>query len=653
MLRKAIYGLILVGVVCVLILTVYGVYPNRALALFSQPYEEALKEGSYIHDMVIRVPGDNVEGTQNFEMVVKNPTPRTLTLTAKWVDPRERCVVNPAEVKLQLDAGAEVTVRSTLTVSQPVRVQELHPPVLKGRWQWSTFAGQGMEPQPITVPVSKSLRVLKAFGKWNTVALVVYLVGILVIGGLASRHITGTRSYFIADGKVNPVIVGMSLLGTYLSAMTMLALSGMSFGTFDWIYTVQLPCLILTAVVITGYVMPKYREAGIVSIYEYLERRIDVSVRIIASACFVLFAIGRMGLLLYLPALAFTTVTGVPLWLAIIGMGVIITVYTVIGGIKAVIWTDAIQVVLFISAGFITLAYVFGNIGALQFIHIGVEFNKFRVLVPGFDPTKIVTAWLVLETIFQTIRIYGTQQDMAQRFLTTGSTHEASISIWIAILGYIPLGFIFYLIGTALFTFFKAHPAVVLPEKPDQIYPFFVIHYMPAGVAGIVIAAIFAAAMSSIDSLMNSNSTVCVEDFLKRFARTERPDAEYLRRARFLTLLWGTLAIVMALMFMEIRYAQIVWGKLMGVATNGMLGLMALAFIPVRINKWSAITGFVASYACLFIMMGTGVIFLLWPVIGNLVCFFVALLINPLYARQERRRPPDHDGEDTWTHLYT
>ena len=219
--------------------------------------------------------------------------------------------------------------------------------------------------------------------------------------------------------------------------------------------------------------------------------------------------------------------------------------------------------------------------------------------------------------------------------MTTPSAKAASRSVWIGILGYIPLGFLFYLIGTALFAFYKAHPDVNLPGAADPMYPHFIVNHLPAGLAGLVIAAIFAAAMSSIDSCMNSSSTVCIEDFYKRFSKKEHTDAHYLKRARFLTLLWGALAMVMGLLFMEIEYAQIVWGKLMGISTNGILGLMALAFLPFRVNKWAAMAGFAFSYVCLFVMMGSGINFLLWPVIGNTVCFLVGLFLHPLFSRGE------------------
>jgi SSS family transporter len=409
----------------------------------------------------------------------------------------------------------------------------------------------------------------------------------------------------------------------------------MAYGAHDWTYTVQLPCLVITAMVITGFVLPRYREAGIVSIYQYLEMRIDVSARLVAAVCFLVFSIARMGLVLYLPALAFSTVTGTPLEVAIVGIGVVITVYTVIGGIEAVIWTDAIQVVVIALGSVLTLGFIFRDLGADTFLAVAVEHNKFRTVIPEFDIYKITTMWLILETLFQTVRIYGTQQDIAQRYMATESTEKANRSVWLAIMAYIPLGFLFYFIGTALFAFYKVHPDVNLPAKADAIFPHFIVNHLPVGIAGLIMPAVFAAAMSSIDTLMNSSSTVCIEDFAKRFGKTQKTDAEYLRQARWLTVVWGILAIVMALLLIRIQYAQIVWGKVMGITTNGILGLMALAFLPFRINKWAALAGFVVAYAALFVMMSAGVIFLLWPVVGNALCFFVALFLHPLYATRD------------------
>ena len=640
MIRNVALGLVFCIVFIVALLLCLGFGPRELARFYDQPYAVALQEGKYLDGMTVWLPGREVPGTITATLEVRNPTPVPLELVASWENLPEGCSITPEDVHISVPSGQASTQQVTLQVTQPEGqdrqvVSTFRPPTLKGVWKWAApSAGSG---EAGDVPLERGLVLRQHFGTTNYAVLFLYLGAMLVMGWWCGRGIIGARSFFTADGKMNFVVVGLSLLGTYLSALTMMGLPGMSYGAHDWTYMAQLPCLLVTAMVITGLVLPRYREAGIISVYEYLERRIHVSARLAGSICFVLFAIGRMGLVLYLPALAFSTVTQTPLWLAIIVMGTVITAYTVLGGMKAVIWTDAIQVVIFIIGAFVTLGFIFSDLGAGRFMDIAIEHNKFRVLIPEFDPKKIVTLWLVMETIFQTIRIYGTQQDMTQRYLATPSVRDANRSVWIAILGYIPLGFIFYFLGTALFAFYKAHPAVNLPGTADPMYPHFILNHLPAGVAGLVIAAIFAAAMSSIDSCMNSCSTVCVEDFWRRFSRKEESDRHYLRLARRLTVCWGLAAVAMALAFMKIKYAQIVWGKVMGISTNGMLGLMALAFLPIRINKWAAGLGFVTSYVVLFLMMGTGVNFLLWPVVGNLTCFFVALFLSPLFTAAEKQ----------------
>ncbi len=461
-----------------------------------------------------------------------------------------------------------------------------------------------------------------------------YLCAMLVVGWFASRGVTNTRSLFLADGKMNHLLVGISLLGTYLSALTMMALPGMAFGKHDWTYMVQLPCLAITGAVITGFILPRYRAAGVVSIYQYLEMRQHVVVRLLAAASFLIFAIGRLGLVLYLPALAFHTVTGFPLAWCIIITGVVVTAYTALGGLKAAVWTDMAQVAVFIGGAFLTLGLILSEVGVERFIDIGLAHNKFRLLALDPDVFQITTYWLILETLYQTIRIYGTQQDMAQLYLSAASTEKAARSVWMGVLMYIPLGFIFYFMGTAFFAFYQVFPDPNLPPKPDQILPYFVVHHLPTGIAGLVLAAIFAASMSSIDACMNSASTVCVEDFVRRFSRRERSDHTYLRLARLLTVLWGVLMILAGLLFMEVQYAQIMWGKVMGFCTNGVLGLMLLAFLPFRVDWRASLTGFVLSYACLAAAVRSDVTFLLWPVIGNTVCFLTALLIHRLLPRR-------------------
>ncbi|NQT87632.1 sodium/solute symporter, partial [bacterium] len=502
-----------------------------------------------------------------------------------------------------------------------------------------------------------------SFGVANYSVLIVYMLAMLAIGWWTSRRISGTRDFFIASGRLGYFVVGVSILTAYMSALTMMGLPGASFRKLDWLFAIQLPFLLITAFIITRFVLKHYRDAGVISVYEFLEQRIHVSSRLMASFCFILFSIGRMGLVLFLPALAFHIVTGADLVTTILVMGAVVTVYTMMGGIEAVIWTDFVQAFVMLAGAAVSVVYVLMGTGG-QFAEIATAHHKFRMVASGTDITGLLTIWLILETIVQTVRIYGTQQDITQRYMTTPSTRDANRSVWIAICGFIPLGFLFLFIGSALFVYYKVNPdphvaALIVNGRADSIYPYFVANSLPAGLAGLVIAAIFAAAMSSIDACMNASSTVCVEDFYRRF-KPGLDDRHHLNVARGLTVVWGLMATGMALLFMNITTVQIVWGKIMGISTNGVLGLMALAFLPRRVNRWAAGIGFVTSYICLFAMMwyieikpafaitfpkmktGAGISYLLWPVVGNLVCFGLALVIDMVIGGG---KPPDDEAE--------
>jgi len=564
----------------------------------------------------------------------------------------------PTPIQVSVDSLADLAPKGEkATAKAHVSIAEQTPEgerVGEGTWDVAFAFTRGETEEAPSWKVAKIEVPSPDFGALNYAVLVLYLLAMLGIGWWTSRRIKSTRSFFIADGRLNWFVVGVSILTAYMSALAMMALPGAAFGKLDWLYAFQLPFLVITAFVITRFVLVRYREAGVISVYQYLEDRIHVSSRLMASLCFIVFSIGRMGLVLFLPALAFSIVTGAPLLPTIIVMGVVVTIYTVMGGMEAVIWTDFVQAVVMLAGAGLGVGYVLAGTGAGEFARIAAEHHKFRMVSGGFDVTQLITIWLVLETIFQTIRIYGTQQDITQRYMTTPSTRKANLSVWIAILGYIPLAFLFFFIGSALFVYYKANPdptvaALIANGRADSIYPYFVASTLPPVLAGLVIAAIFAAAMSSIDACMNASSTVCVEDFYRRFRGEGPGDRHYLNAARGLTILWGILCTVMAILFINITTAQIVWGKIMGVSTNGVLGLMALTFLPRKVNKWAAGIGFVTSYLVLFAMMwfiqitptfavtypvtGGKITFLLWPVVGNLWCFGVAFLLNLVLPR--------------------
>ncbi|MCX7591948.1 MAG: hypothetical protein N2255_10020, partial [Kiritimatiellae bacterium] len=452
-------------------------------------------------------------------------------------------MIRDACLALLVALGLAILALSSLGFGPLDMARMFAHPIRGGTGEASALPTGKPAPQPTTVTGTP-------LGTAGIAVFGTYLVALLAIGIITGRRTRDVSTFFTARGRLNPFVVGLSVLATYLSALTIMGLSGMAFGAHDWTYMVQLPFLVLTGAVVTQIILPRYRKTGAVSIYELLEQNIHVSSRVIAAASFVIFAVGRIGLLLYLPALAVSTVTGFSLPVCIVAVGFITLLYTMLGGMEAVVWTDALQVAVFVAATIFTLRHIVRCEGVEGFLAVGLQHNKFRYLIPSFDPTKITTAWLILETIVQTIRIYGTQQDVVQRYLATPTTKGAAWSVWIGVATYIPLAFLFYFAGTALFVFYKNKPEIPLPAKADAIFPFFAVHQMPPAAGVLVIAAIFAASMSSIDSCMNSASTVCLEDFVRRFRKRQKADAHDLMLARQLTLVLGLLGMGMGFVFM-------------------------------------------------------------------------------------------------------
>ncbi|MBN2581390.1 MAG: sodium/solute symporter [Pirellulales bacterium] len=473
------------------------------------------------------------------------------------------------------------------------------------------------------------------FGIVNYGVVVLYMAALIGVGWYISRRgPEGTRGFFVASGKMNFFIVGISTFAAYLSALTMMGLPAMAFGDYKLFWTIQYPVIIIPAFVVTRWLVGRYRDAGVISVYEYFEQRIGVSARLLGAFSFILFSLARSGLVLLMPALAFHIVTGFPLEATIVIMGLVVTIYTMLGGITAVVWNEFAQACIIFTGATISIIFVLTATGWTDFMQIAAEHHKFEVFRGGFDITRKLSIWLILFAILDGIRTWGTQQDMTQRFLTTPTTPKAKMSVWVAALAYIPFGYLFHFVGVALFVYFTVTPdpaveALKQAERVDAIYPYFVATRLPVGLSGLVITAIFAAAMSSIDSCMNAASAVCVEDFLKRFFQRNRSDRYYLNAARWLTLIWGLVVVALALSFRNIPSAQVIWPKVISVSTNGILGLLALVLWPRRIQGGAAVVGFMASYLVLFyLMFGTTVDDFLWPVFGNATCFLVGLALS-------------------------
>ncbi len=489
-------------------------------------------------------------------------------------------------------------------------------------------------------PGHRSAKVLEAipseskvrFGVLNGAALVVYLGGLLLMGVYFSRREKSTADFFLAGRRIPWWAAGLSIFGTQLSAITFMAIPAKTYGT-NWVYFLGNMCIVLIAPVVVFLYLPFFRRLDITTAYEYLERRFNLPVRLFGSSAFILFQLGRMGIVLFLPALALTTVTGINIHTCILVMALLCTIYTVLGGIEAVIWTDVLQVVVLLGGALISLFIIAGGVegGFGGIIAIGRASQKFHMFNWTWDAT-VAAVWVVLiGNLLSNLFPYTADQTVIQRYLTTRDEKQAAKSVWTNAVLTIPASVIFFGLGTALFVFYKTRPELLNPAlQTDAIFPWFIVQQLPAGISGLVIAGLFAAAMSTLDSSLNSVSTAMVTDFYRRFNPGTR-DKTCLKMARWLTVLLGMVAAGTALLMAtyEIKSLWDLYLKWLSLLGGILAGVFALGIFTQRAHGHGALVGAVISVVVLFMVVSyTRMHLFLYAAVGIVSCSVTGYMVS-------------------------
>lgn len=419
-----------------------------------------------------------------------------------------------------------------------------------------------------------------------------------------SRSVAG---FTAAEGSLPGWLTGLSILGTYISSISFLALPGRAFaGNWNsFVFSLSLP---LATWIGVKYFLPFYRNSGQVSAYAHLEERFGPWARIYASACYLLTQIARIGTVTYLMALPLHVLLGWDIRWIIIATGVVTTAYTFVGGIVGVIWTDAIQtVVLVLGALTCAILMVTGLPGgARQLFEIAAQHDKFSFGSFGASLAE-PTFWVVLVYgIVINLQNFGVDQNYVQRYHTSKSDREARRSVWLGGLLYLPISAVFFFIGTALFAYYTAHPEALPetyrdPTKSDSVFPWFIVTVLPPGITGLLIASIFAAAMSTISSSLNSTATILLNDYYCRYFNRQATEAQKMRLLHLATVAIGAIGTGIGLAMISVRSALDAWWMLAGIFGGGMLGLFLLGFLSRRATSRAGLAG-----------VATGVIVILW-----------------------------------------
>jgi len=451
-----------------------------------------------------------------------------------------------------------------------------------------------------------------------------------------SRREKSTDDFFLGGRRVPWWAAGLSIFGTQLSAITYMAIPAKAYHT-DWVYFLGNMMIVAIAPLVVLVYLPFFRRLDVTSAYEYLEKRFNLATRLLGSGAFLLFQLGRMGIVLYLPALALTTVTGMDVYFSILIMGALATLYTVLGGIEAVIWTDVVQVVVLLGGALVSLIIIAIKIdgGFAAVVGEGLSHGKFNAAILSWDAATAALWVVLLGKPFEMLISYTSDQTVVQRYLTTVDEKAAARSIWTNAVLTVPASIIFFGLGTALWAFYRAHPELLNPcGRVDDVFAWFIVGQLPAGVAGLVIAGLFAAAMSSLDSSMNSMATAVTTDFYRRF-RPAVDDRRSLALARWLTLLLGAAGTASAL-WMAYLGSTSMWdqySKVIGLFGGSLAGLFAVGIFTRHTSGGGAIAGFLASGGVLYYVARHAPIhFFLYPAIGVGTCFVVgyaASLVMP------------------------
>ncbi len=433
-------------------------------------------------------------------------------------------------------------------------------------------------------------------------------------------------------------VVGMSIFATYVSSISFLALPGNAYlGNWNsLVFSFTIP---IAAIIAAKFFVPFYRNISSISAYSFLEERFGYWARAYAASCYLLTQIARIGSVLFLMALPMSSMLGWSIPLIIILTSICVIIYSVLGGIKAVMWTDAIQgTILIIGAIMCVLILLFSlPDGPVQIFKIGTEFNKFSLGSFGLE-LNTSTFWVMLMYgTFINLQNFGIDQNYVQRYKSARNIKSARFSTLFGGLLYMPVSFFFFFIGTALFAFYKVNPTLLPVEVTgDKVFPYFIINQLPVGVTGLLIAAIFAAGMSTISTSINSSATIILTDFFQH-RKKELTEKQNMKILYFASFVLGLFGMLVGLAMMSVKSALDAWWSLAGIFSGGMLGLFLLGYISQKVKNVHAFVGVIAGLSLIAWITFSGQTVLhnyMTIVLGTLTIFFVGFGLSLVMKRK-------------------
>jgi SSS family solute:Na+ symporter len=484
----------------------------------------------------------------------------------------------------------------------------------------------------------------------DLVIIVIYMLGTLGVGWWFSRRQRNIRDYFLS-GKDTPwwALMG-SIVATETSTVTFISVPAFAFaanaagigGNFTFLQIVI--GYLIGRLVIVALFIPLYFKGELFTVYQVLDQRFGGRVKRTAASLFLITRSIADGIRLFLTAIVLVALTGWADPASILVIGVVTIAYTDLGGMAAVIWTDAIQLAVYligaVAAAFILLGQIPG--GWNEVVAVGNEFEKFTLFDFTFSLTRGYTFWAgVIGGAFLTTATHGTDQLMVQRYLSARSPGQATAALLTSGVVILLQFALFLLIGAMLFVFY--HKTGSLPAevaaRADRVFPHFIVTQLPNGLIGLVVAAIFAAAMSTLSGSLNSLAATAVTDFYRPLLAPNRSDPHYLNASRLFTALWGAVQISVAMIAIAMQGRGVDAVLAVASFTNGpVLGLFLLSALTKRVGATGALVGVVTGIAGMtFVWLQLKISWQWYVLIGSMITFLTGLLASQLLERRSRQ----------------
>ena len=458
--------------------------------------------------------------------------------------------------------------------------------------------------------------------------VVIYLAAVLWVGGRLGSGQRSLKGFFLGGRTIPWWAAACSGIATMVSAIGFIGAPSQAFAS-DWTYLqarLAWPVAILIACVLF---IPFFHRLEVFTAYEYLERRFDSRTRLLAAGVFILLKCAYTAVAIYAPALVVSEMTGIPAAWVCLGIGVLTTAYTCVGGMRAVIWTDTVQFLVLLGGLLAALHYSVSSVegGFAAIIGEGTAAGKFRFLDLSTSLETEFTAWggLIGGTFFL-LSQYVVDQAELQRFLTTSSVRGSRRALVSTMVFTSIYGLVVFFIGTALYVHYSHQPSqAVFEMEPDRVFPMFILDTMPAGLRGLLLAGIFAAAMSTVSSILNSLATVTVRDMFGPLARTSGS----VRLARWATVAYGCLATALSLRANFFGTVLIAQGKIRNFFGGSLMSVFLLGMLSRRANASGALWSIVVSFAATALLAGgTDVSWMWYSVFSAAVSYAVGVCVS-------------------------